>query len=289
MNNTFGERLPYLLPVDDPDVPVLRLRHDKRLHVSPFFGLDQEYRWEFARARRGAPDPDRGLGAGAQAVRRRPRRQAPGADRRSARPHAAPLPAAPVQVIAHIHCQALRLLAKRTPVPPQAAVRPRGGLGAPVSVVERRQSAGVAPPGWIARPAKHVVLRALERLEDGALDVTLPDGTTRRFGRGEPLGVRIAPSTTSSAGSLFAATTGLGEAYVAGDWDADDPARVLELLIRNAEPAASRLPGRGARAGSARRDPIAPRADEPSAAEARHRVALRPRQRLLPSSSSTSR
>ena len=60
-----------------------------------------------------------------------------------------------------------------------------------MSVVERRQSAGVASPGWIARPAKHVVLRALERLEDGALDVTLPDGTTRRFGRGEPLAVRI--------------------------------------------------------------------------------------------------
>jgi cyclopropane-fatty-acyl-phospholipid synthase len=30
---------------------------------------------------------------------------------------------------------------------------------------------------------------------------------------------------------------------VAGDWDADDPAGVLELLIRNAEPAASRFPG----------------------------------------------
>jgi DUF1365 family protein len=43
LNNTFGERLPELLPGGS-----LRYEHDKRLHVSPFFGLDQRYRYAFS-------------------------------------------------------------------------------------------------------------------------------------------------------------------------------------------------------------------------------------------------
>ena len=38
LSNTFGERLPEVL-----DGPSLRYEHGKRLHVSPFFGLDQSY------------------------------------------------------------------------------------------------------------------------------------------------------------------------------------------------------------------------------------------------------
>ena len=56
LNNTFGERLPELLRGD-----ALTYEHDKRLHVSPFMGLDQRYRYTFsepgetrARADRGA-------------------------------------------------------------------------------------------------------------------------------------------------------------------------------------------------------------------------------------------
>ena len=43
LNNTFGERLPELLPGS-----TLRYEHDKRLHVSPFMGLDQRYRYAFS-------------------------------------------------------------------------------------------------------------------------------------------------------------------------------------------------------------------------------------------------
>ncbi len=43
LNNTFGERLPELLPGSS-----LRYEHDKRLHVSPFMGLDQRYRYAFS-------------------------------------------------------------------------------------------------------------------------------------------------------------------------------------------------------------------------------------------------
>ena len=42
LNNTFGERLE-VLPGS-----LLRYEHDKRLHVSPFMGLDQQYRYAFS-------------------------------------------------------------------------------------------------------------------------------------------------------------------------------------------------------------------------------------------------
>jgi DUF1365 family protein len=43
LNNTFGERLPELLRG-----PALAYSHDKRLHVSPFCGLDQAYEHAFS-------------------------------------------------------------------------------------------------------------------------------------------------------------------------------------------------------------------------------------------------
>ncbi len=43
LNNTFGERLPEVLRGPGP-----QYEHAKRLHVSPFFGLDQSYEWAFS-------------------------------------------------------------------------------------------------------------------------------------------------------------------------------------------------------------------------------------------------
>ena len=60
LNNTFGERLPEVLRGPEP-----ALRARKRLHVSPFFGLDQSLRVRVLAARR------RGLGAHPRARRRR--------------------------------------------------------------------------------------------------------------------------------------------------------------------------------------------------------------------------
>jgi DUF1365 family protein len=115
VNNTFGERLPYLLSVDDPDARLVRARHEKRLHVSPFFGLDQEYRWELAplgeelRIRIEVWEQGRRPFVAVLAGRRRELSDAE-LGRMLVR-----YPLLPAQVIAHIHLQALRLLAKGTP------------------------------------------------------------------------------------------------------------------------------------------------------------------------------
>jgi DUF1365 family protein len=110
LNNTFGERLPELLPGGS-----LTYEHDKRLHVSPFFGLEQRYRYAFS-------EPGETLYARIEVHEdgRMPL-QAVLAGRRRELTNPAVLrflvryPLMPLQVIALIHWQALRLFLKRIP------------------------------------------------------------------------------------------------------------------------------------------------------------------------------
>ena len=126
LSNTFGERLPEVLRG-----PELRYEQRKRLHVSPFFGLDQTYEYAFSQpgddvwARIHVREAD-----GAQALtavlhgRRR---------ELSTRSLAALLlrdPLQPLQVTPLIHFEALRLWLKRVPfhhkppfVPGEGSVR----------------------------------------------------------------------------------------------------------------------------------------------------------------------
>jgi cyclopropane-fatty-acyl-phospholipid synthase len=93
------------------------------------------------------------------------------------------------------------------------------------------------------RIAKRIVLDALERLEGGTFEVTLPDGTRHEFGDG--CGPRAAVQVLSDDMWRRIARrgrTGLGESYVAGDWVADDLPAALGLLLANARNAATRFP-----------------------------------------------
>ncbi len=110
LNNTFGERLPELLRGDS-----LTYEHDKRLHVSPFFGLDHRYRYTFS-------EPEERVFARIDVLKdgRRPlvavlqgrRREL--TDAALARAFVR-YPLMPVQVMGLIHWQALRLWLKHVP------------------------------------------------------------------------------------------------------------------------------------------------------------------------------
>lgn len=125
LNNTFGERLPELL-----HGPSLAYEHDKHLHVSPFFGLDQSYQYAFS-------EPEDEVWARVHvrenghvplsAVLHGRREELTNATLSRALVR---YPLMPMQVTALIHLQAVRLWWKRVPfhhkppfVPGQGSVR----------------------------------------------------------------------------------------------------------------------------------------------------------------------
>jgi len=110
LSNTFGERLPEVLRGAGP-----AYAHEKRLHVSPFMGLDQSYEYAFAEpgdevwARiHVCEDDTRPL----TAVLRGGRRELTNA---SVARTLVRYPLMPARVVGLIHWQALRLWLKRVP------------------------------------------------------------------------------------------------------------------------------------------------------------------------------
>ena len=114
-----------------------------------------------------------------------------------------------------------------------------------MSTIEGTSLARVVPPArrlGLSRVARATILRLLEAIEIGELTLRLPDGSERRFG--DPA---TGPSARGQVRSddLFRrialrGQVGIGESYVAGDWEADgDLAALMELLVRNAEAAAT--------------------------------------------------
>lgn len=126
LSNTFGERLPEVLRG-----PELRYEHRKRLHVSPFFGLDQTYEYAFSQpgdevwARIHVRDDGGARPLTAVLHGRRHELTNASLARLLVR-----YPLQPLQVISLIHWQGLRLYLKRVPfhhkpafVPGQGSVR----------------------------------------------------------------------------------------------------------------------------------------------------------------------
>ncbi len=109
-----------------------------------------------------------------------------------------------------------------------------------MSVVERSLRSAPKPRGALVdRFAVAVLERELAHLEGGSLEVTLPDRTTRTFGAGPAVSLRIHDRALfrrlATRGKV-----GFGESYTAGDWDTDDLVGLFALLLRNSEAAVAR-------------------------------------------------
>ncbi len=78
-----------------------------------------------------------------------------------------------------------------------------------------------------------IVLQMLRRLEHGALRLTCPDGRTLAFGDdSEPVSLRLG-NWHPCAAALKSGDIGFAESFIAGDWQTDDLAALLQLLARN--------------------------------------------------------
>jgi len=88
------------------------------------------------------------------------------------------------------------------------------------------------------------VIRLLERLDQGRLDIRFPDGQSARFGalaHGTDADRRSADIQLANWNVIGAALArgdiGFAESYIAGDWSSSDLARLLAFFIRNRDAA----------------------------------------------------
>ena len=91
-----------------------------------------------------------------------------------------------------------------------------------------------AARGAGAKAAELLVMRSLERVVGGTIELQLPGGAIHRFGSGRPVRVEVT-SRDLFRRLAWRPRLGLGEAYVAGDWRADDLPLLFEILIRSIE------------------------------------------------------
>lgn len=87
------------------------------------------------------------------------------------------------------------------------------------------------------RLCRHAVLEAFAGMPAGHLQLTLPDGSSRSFGQEHhlpPARIRVLNERFFSR-CVKSGDIGFGEAFVDGDWETDDIARVISWFLLNVE------------------------------------------------------
>jgi len=89
-----------------------------------------------------------------------------------------------------------------------------------------------------APPAARQILRLLQRLQVGTLDLQMPDGSLAHFGQARPdephAALRLIDWQACSA-TLKSGDIGFAEAYIAGHWTSPDLVALLQLFLANRE------------------------------------------------------
>ncbi len=96
-----------------------------------------------------------------------------------------------------------------------------------------------------APAAARIVLRLMQNLRHGTLDLQLPDGASAHFGTGP--GVRAAMRLANwkvCAAALKSGDIGVAETFIAGDWTTPDLTALLTLFVANRDAIESVVYGR---------------------------------------------
>lgn len=211
VNNTFGERHAYVLPGPGP------YASPKAFFVSPFNAVEGDYEVR-------AADPRERLD-----IRLRVRREGRLVFNSWVRGEGLPFTAgslvrsfwpSPWLTVPRIHREAatlyfrkgLPLVEKPVPTAPLRAV----------------------PPSLAHRLAMRLVLKFLERTRQGALELRLPDGTSRHYGQGPPVVLQV-KNYDLFPRLVVDGDVGLGDAFVAGELDSPDMVALLRFFLANRE------------------------------------------------------
>ncbi len=253
VNNTFGERHLYVLtePSSPPDRYPVRYTAPKSFHVSPFNSMEGVYEFFFGDLSEGL-DISVHLHRGGERVFEarltgRPVPLTPSSQMRVLLRH----PWIPHLTLPRILWQASQLyVQRRLPVNPKPV---------PMSPMTIRRN----PPSVIEKRCLDLVHGLLSRIEAGSLTLRLPDGRTQVYGASrqqvesgrkhadlppsEPHGDVVAAGPAAPDATLavhdhaffqrvaLGADVGLGESYMAGEWDSPSVTDVLRVLMINRE------------------------------------------------------
>lgn len=274
VGNTFGERHSYLLTSDNQVQDGARrvYEHPKQMHVSPFFGMDQTYRFSFT-------EPGASVHAGVGVIEGDERpfwAELTGTGRpltnRALARALTRYPLMSQQVTGLIHWQAVKLAMKKVPFHHKPRFSPGEGSRAtpPPAPTPTRPALRPLPTATrspLTGLARRAALWALADPARGRISVRLPDGTLHRGG--DPA---TGPDITLTVASknLWRRLAGrgrlaVGESYVAGDWTTDDLVGLLETLALTAERTRTRPPWSAWTALRRRRPRLPARSDLPGA------------------------
>jgi cyclopropane-fatty-acyl-phospholipid synthase len=82
--------------------------------------------------------------------------------------------------------------------------------------------------------AARTVLHLLQRLSHGSLSVTLPDGSTQRFGNSDGSHASIRLHNWNVCGAVLkSGDIGFAETHIAGDWSTPNLVALMELMLQN--------------------------------------------------------
>ncbi|MGA2551874.1 MAG: cyclopropane-fatty-acyl-phospholipid synthase family protein [Burkholderiaceae bacterium] len=78
-----------------------------------------------------------------------------------------------------------------------------------------------------------LVLKLMEKMSEGSLTVTLPDGRAVRFGTGEPHADIALANWNVCDAALKNGDIGFGETYIAGDWSTSNLSALMHVMVAN--------------------------------------------------------
>lgn len=227
VNNTFGERHLYVLkdPLTPPGHYPVRYRAPKSFHVSPFNNMEGTYEFHFG-------DVSKGLDISVCLHRNHEKVFEARLTGRSVAltpfSHLRVLfrhPLIPHLTMPRILWQAAHLFFQRR--------LPVNTKPIPMSPMTIKR----VPPSLVERRCQGVVSRLLSHIREGALQMQLPDGSSQVLGDH-----RLPPSAIINVRDhgffrrlAFGGEVGLGESYMAGEWESPSVADVLKVLMTNQE------------------------------------------------------